>query len=120
MSLTEEKTIDAQIQLFFFDKLLPLARRIHSENRIYFPTGFDPIARSYYMSRKKTSMDKADFELTSCYSTDGLRQYLHEMWTDQGDSELAALACEMSHLADLLYQIEDETEEVSPFIYVMF
>ncbi len=65
-------------------------------------------------------MDPASFEVAGCNSFDSFEKALTDMWTSQGSPELAALAPTLSKLAKSIYLVEEQSEEVSPFIYVMF
>jgi hypothetical protein len=105
----------------FFKKMaLPLAEKLGGEGKEFFPEKFDSAATTYYVRRKKTTMDKYDFIVRGCESYAGLENALTDMWQSQGYPELVELAPGLSKLAEKLYAAEDESGEVSPFIYVMF
>jgi len=65
-------------------------------------------------------MEPEDFEISGCDSYISLEKALIELWNSQGYFEIFALAQTSSKLAKLLCLNEEEDEEVSPFIYVMY
>jgi len=104
----------------FHRELLPLAKKLRDDGKLFFQTCAVPGAGTYYRQREKTVFRKEDFELPGSESCIALEKALSEMWLAQGYLELAVLAPLFAQLAKSLHSIEAKDEEVSPFIYVMF
>ncbi len=81
---------------------------------------FDPDLPSYYVERENRTMTPEQFEVAGLESPQRLGPALGEFWKKRRMPELAALAAGLSQLAGDLREVEEETDEVSPFIYVMF
>ncbi|MFH0341202.1 MAG: hypothetical protein ACHBNF_03540 [Chromatiales bacterium] len=65
-------------------------------------------------------MSLCNFELGGLDSFERLGETLEVQWTHEGQSSLAATARGQGDLARCLYSVDDQSGEVSPFIYVMF
>jgi len=111
---------EGDVKKFFSKEALPLAKKMKAGGKAFFPTSFDAAAQTYYVKRQKTTMTKADFEVAGCDSFEAFEKALEEMWRSQGYPELAALAPGLAKLSKALYAAEEQSGEVSPFIYVMF
>jgi len=120
MSSTDPREADDAIRRFFDAELLPLAERRRREGRASFPTHPDPAAATYYQTRSKTSMAPRDFEVSGTESVAAFEKALADLWRPQGYADLVAVAPGMARLAAMLQQREEQSEEISPFIYVMF
>lgn len=99
---------------------MPLAEKLRSEGQAFFPVKGDPNATTYYIKRDKTTMAPEDFEVVGCDAVESFREALIDLWRSQGHPQLTGLAPGLSRLAESLHQVEEQNEEVSPFIYVMF
>lgn len=108
------------IRRFHSYELMPLAEQLCKQGCTLFPGGKSPDCRSFYVDRKKTSMEKADFEVFGPGSVEDFEQALVQLWTQQGLPQLARLAPSLAKIARAVYFTEDRDEEVSPFMYVMF
>ena len=120
MSSTKADGAIPEVKKFFFEELMPLAEKLRDEGKSFFAVRPDPAAKTYYIKRKKTAMDPASFEVAGCDSFDSFEKALADMWTSQGYPELAVLAPTLLKLTKSIYSVEEQSEEVSPFIYVMF
>lgn len=120
MNLIEPKSTSKVIKKFFFKNLLLVSNHLRETGKSYFPTKPDLRLETYFAKRKKTTMLPEDFKIPACDSVDNFREALFEFWKSQGNIELCDLTEKLSVLAKLLYTVEDQNEEVSPFIYVMF
>lgn len=120
MNLIRAKNTHKVIKKFFFKKLLPLSNMLKEKGESYFPTKPDSRLKTYFVKREKTIMLPEYFEIAACDSVDNFHDSLFEFWKSQGNSELCELSDELSKLAELMYMVEEQNEEVSPFIYVMF
>ena len=79
----------------------------------FFPLGPDPEAESWY----EGPPPEADFVRLA---TDDVEAALRERWEAQGLPELAALAGPLLALAASLEVHEEQTPDISPFVYVMY
>jgi hypothetical protein len=105
---------------FFMLKLAPLAEEYRRRGLPLIPLAAEPEAKTYFVDRERRSMRPDDFELAGTASIDEFRQALAAHWTAAGHPALAELAPDFASLAEALYQVVEQGEEVSPFIYVMF
>jgi hypothetical protein len=106
--------------VFFAQKLVPLAREYRLRNVELVALRPDPAADSYFAERERTSMSRGDFEFDGTESIEEFRSALARHWNSLGHPELAALAGDFAALAAALYKADQLSEELSPFIYVMF
>jgi len=120
MSSTDPTETETAVRTFFEQRLMPLALRMAAEGKPFFPMHPDPKLASYYKDRTQKGMKKEDFEVPACDGFEEFARGMAEMWRAQGHKELAELVPELAGLAKQLYSVEEQTEEVSPFIYVMF
>ena len=118
MSLTEDQDI---LAAEFFDELLtPLAARERDRAKSFFPLGADSQDESYYVEPPRRVMEAADFELRAAQSLSDFVKELAALWAAEGHEELAALAPRLLELAEEMREREEQAEDVSPFMYVMF
>ncbi len=120
MNWIKDKDTSKIVRKIFSKKILPLSKKLQKEGKTFFPLKPNPNARTYYIKREKTSMVPEDFEVSGCDSFNSLEKYLKDLWESDGYSEICSLAKTSSELSKLLYFIEEENEEISQFIYVMF
>lgn len=120
MNLIKNDKKSEAIEHFFSQKLLTLSKKLHEKHISFFPTTFDRNADTYYSIREKRKLDPASFEEPECISFEDFERKLIMLWESQGQNDLMPMAHYLANLAKLLYNIEDQNEEVSPFIYVMF
>jgi hypothetical protein len=100
----------------FFDKrLLPLAEKLRARGARFFPMGPDPQASTYYIAPRR---DRPEFcELEDAAACE---KALRDLWEGQKMPELAALAGPILELARQVEIREEESGEISPFVYVMY
>lgn len=85
----------------------------------YFRLRPEASSESYFIERESRRMEKGDFVLPACSSEGDAAQAIESQWA--ADASLKALAGEMGRLAEgLRKEGQQQTDEVSPFIYVMF
>jgi hypothetical protein len=118
-SIEDVEPTDDVASAFFSGKLVPLARENRRSTR-QVELRPDPAAETYFRDRAKTSMSLADFELVGTESIEAFRGALARHWASVGHPELAALAEDFAALAAALYKADQQSDELSPFIYVMF
>lgn len=111
----------SKVDEFFFQVLVPLAKKLHSKNdSVFFNKKPDFTRDTYFIRREKVTMVPGDFEESGCNSPEDLKKALIRLWIAEGHSELAIMADAIVKLAESTHLIEEQSSEVSPFIYVMF
>lgn len=106
-------TDDDRLGRFFDRRLEPAARKLRERGFEFFPMGPDATDGSYYVSR----IPGPDF---STLDDDEWVSRLRELWSGQGIDELVELVDEMATLAAELEVAEEQTADISPFVYVMY
>lgn len=119
MAMINNRNIEI-VRGFFFDELILLADQLKRKRRSFFSDRPNPGAKTYYVKRRKTSMLREDFETPCSHLPQDFDSQLAELWKSQGFAELTILVKSLSKLVSLLYQIEEQGEEISPFIYIMY
>lgn len=96
---------------FFRECFLPAAARLRAREARLLPDGPDRTASTYYVARPPREEYVFDLSIP-------LEEVFRSQWKDY--PELAALAEDLARLARDLRQPNEESGEVSPFIYAMF
>jgi hypothetical protein len=117
---TMPQSVDRRLEKFFRSELLRISQQYQREGRPLLAGNPDPKLPTYWRRRDKMKMSKADFESGSCRSPDELANALAEMWRQQGLTELSEIAPQLAKLAGRLKRSQHESDEVSPFVYVMY
>jgi hypothetical protein len=122
MNSTKDREQDGRLRAaaFFNDVLVPLARRERAAGREFFALRPDAAAESYYVEPTRRTMTPDDFELRAAESVADFIRELAALWVAEGRGELVAMAARLGELASVLGAEEQQEEDVSPFIYVMF
>ena len=113
MNSTESSTA-ANVRDLFETEVVPRAAAAK-----LFPTAADPAAATYYVRRTATTMTPSSFEILSGASRQAIEDGLTALWTEQRP-DWVPLAPRVAALAAELHQVQEQEEELSPFIYVMF
>ena len=118
MSSTDNQS---RIDRLFDEVVLPLHEKIQREGVELFPAGPDLSRESYFQARTKRRMSREDFEAASYDGAAGLAGALRSVWQNGNLAELTGSAEKQAAVAVALQaEAEAQTDEVSPFIYVMF
>lgn len=120
MSSTNPENTEVAIKQFCEKEFRPVAEKLTAEGHRFFEHGGNEDADSYYIRRSRKSMRKEDFETPSFKNAAEFAAELSAMWKSQGLDDLASLTPSMARLAEQLQQVEEQSDEVSPFVYVMF
>jgi hypothetical protein len=120
MNLIKPKNISKHVRKVFMKEVVPVSNLSKKREQVFFPLRPDNQLSTYYREREQTAMTLGDFEVPGCESSEKLEKALAELWGSQGYAELVPLAQTTARLAEMLRESEDESQEVSPFIYVMF
>jgi hypothetical protein len=110
---------EREIDRFFDQELLPLASRLKGMRVALLEASLESGASTYFVRRPKVAMAKADFEWGGCASGQTVTADLRRLWTG-GDASLATLAPGVARLAGMLRESEQESSDVSNFVYVMY
>jgi len=110
MSSTDE----TKLRRFFQRELTPAAEALRKRSVELIPLGPDPERESWW-----EPAPDGEPEFIEVGPEEFARQ-LEERWTAQGLPELAALAAPLMALADQLEIHQEQSEEISPFVYVMY
>lgn len=110
MSSTDEK----RIRRFYRQHLVPAAEQLRARGVSFFPLGPEPGQGTWYASAPTDEPEFTEVEADQC------ERELRESWEAQGLPELAALAVRLMELAGELEMDEEQSAEVSPFVYVMY
>jgi hypothetical protein len=126
MSLTEARDEerdadrDRSAIAFFREVLVPAALRERASGREFFALRPDASSESYYVEPTKREMKPEDFELRASESIEAFVRELAALWSSEGREDLAAMAPRLASLASELREDEEQSDDVSPFMYVMF
>jgi hypothetical protein len=120
--LVEEKNAgrDRSAAAFFNEVLIPVALRERAQGRTFFALRPDEEAESYYVEPTKRAMEPEDFELRAADSVEDFISELAALWVSEGREELASMAPRLATLASEVREDEEQPDDVSPFMYVMF
>lgn len=124
MSSTDDRSEDCsearpedRLRRFFEQKLLPRAEALRARGVSFFPLGPEGEAESDtggWWQPAPTWPDLATAEPAE------LASRLAELWAEQGLPELEDLAEELADLARELEQGEEQSADLSPYVYVMY
>ena len=121
LTKTKQKTnIHPKIQHFFEQELMPLTAKIKQQQEIIPWVHLDADAITYYKTRPNTTMSKEDFEIGGHSTLESFAADLTSFWDDNKDYNFCELVPQLVELASELRVDEDQNEEISPYIYVMF
>lgn len=116
----QDEVKDQRAAAFFTEVLVPAALRERESGREFFALRPEAEAESYYVEPTKGSMRPEDFELRAGESAEDFVRELAALWTSEGREELAAMAPRLAALAAEVGEDEEQPDDVSPFMYVMF
>lgn len=110
MSSTDEKGV----RRFYREHLLPAAERLRTRGVSFFPLAPDDAEETWYQPPPADVPEFVEVEPEQCEAR------LRQAWQAQGLPELAALAGPLMALARDLEMDEEQSADVSPFVYVMY
>ncbi len=105
---------------FFNEVLVPVALGGRESGREFFALRPDAETESYYVEPTKRAMKPEDFELRAADSVEDFISELAALWVSEGRDELASMAPRLLALASEVREDEEQADDVSPFMYVMF
>ncbi len=111
---------DRSAVAFFREVLVPVALGERAMGREFFALRGDDAVESYYVEPTNRVMESEDFELRASESIEEFVRELAALWSSEGCEELAAMAPRLAALASEVREAEEQTDDVSPFMYVMF
>ena len=110
MSSTDE----TKIRDFYREHLVPAADRLRERGVSFFALGPDPDEVTWYVPGPADEPEFTEVEDDTC------EEQLREAWRAEGLAELEALARPLMQLARELELDEEQSAELSPFVYVMY
>ena len=105
---------------FFREVLVPVALRERESGREFFALRPDAGAESYFVEPTKSVMRPEDFELRAGESVEEFVRELAALWVSEGREDLAEMAPRLAALAAEARDDDEQPDDVSPFMYVMF
>ncbi len=114
MNSTDDRDTEALLRRLFSERLVPLAEKLRARRACFFEIRPDPTVDSYYIRRSASTAPFFELEPERC------AQMLRDLWASEGSLELVEFAEELLSVGAQLRQQVRESDEVSPFIYVMF
>jgi hypothetical protein len=118
--LVKDKVKDESAAAFFREVLVPVALGERGAGREFFALRPEGEAESYYVEPTRREMRPEDFELRAADSVEDFVRELAALWSSEGREELAAMAPRLAALAAEVREDEEQSGDVSPFVYVMF
>lgn len=112
--------VDREIYRFFGEEVLPLGVQMKSGNVELLATRLTQGDASYFVRRSNTAMTKSDFEAGGCASVETVEADLARAWNRADSASLLALAPGIAGLARTLRQVDQQSGEVSEFVYAMY
>ena len=119
-NIKQKTNIHPKIQKFFEQELMLFAKELKQQQDVIPWVSLDFKAKTYYKSRKKTSMSKQDFEIGGHSTLETFAADLEVFWENNDDSKFCKMIPSLTELANELYFVEEESDKLSPNIYVMF
>ena len=118
--IKQKTKIHPKILKFFYNELMPLSAELKKKGDIIPWVSLDVDAITYYKTPQNKSMNKQDFEIGGHSTLETFSTDMSRFWENKDDSKLCKMIPSLTKLANELYLIEDESSELSPYIYVMF
>jgi hypothetical protein len=118
--LVKDKGKDESAAAFFREVLVPVALGEREAGREFFALRPEEEAESYYAEPTRREMRPEDFELRAADSVEDFVRELAALWSSEGREELAAMAPRLAALGREVREDEEQSGDVSPFMYVMF
>ena len=105
---------DRRLERFFRRLLVPAATALRERGVRFFPSGPEAEQESWY---SEVPADEPEF---GEIDAEQIGEILSAHWQEQGLPELAELGVPLQRLARQLKGSEEESADVSPFVYVMY
>ena len=109
----------AALERFFERELMPLAKDLKAKGAVLLDGSLQPQASSYYLNRAPQPGAQV-LEWGGADSVEDLERELVRLWRDPASPPLASLAPSIAKLAELLRRDEEQSAQVSEFVYVMY
>jgi hypothetical protein len=119
MAMTDASQQQA-IARFFEAELLPLADKLKAQGVSLLDAGPQLGAKSYYITRPQRRMTPADFEQGGLTSAAQAPAEMQAVWSAAAGHPLAPLAQGVAKLAGQLKCSQEQSSDVSTFIYAMY
>ena len=122
MNSTDKKgnKVNAQIENFYKNQLVPLAKKLEKDESAKSWVCIDREAQTYFKKKLKRTSCKADFEHGGHSVLSKFKEDATEFWGARDEDDISDLIPALNELANDLYDVESQSEELSSYIYVMF
>ncbi len=114
MSSIDRCLPEKRLRQFYKERLTVAAEKLRERKVRLMPLGPEPNSGTWYVALSPDEPEFIEFEGEQWGST------LRALWEAQGLPELTELAEPLAELAREMELGEDESSDVSPFIYVMY
>ena len=104
---------------FFDEYLMPIIQQAEQRHALLLQRT-DPDCPSYYQRRSHRSMDRAEFEMPACSDGGPLLDAFGLIWRTLERTPFLGLAAPMVNLAESLYCLQEQDEEILPFVYTIW
>ena len=112
--------VDTEIDRFFSAEILPLSAQSRQGKEALLATDMLDSTSSYFVRRTHPQMSKTDFESGGCASPESAEADLVRACERSGATYMVALAPGIAALARSLREVQQESSEVSEFVYAMY
>lgn len=103
-----------QLRRFYRERMLPVAIKLSERNLNLLVLAPETDSDTWYVSTATNEPEFIEFD------EEHFGSQMRDLWEAQGYPEISELAEPLAELAREMELGEDESSEVSPFIYVMF
>lgn len=114
------KANDAQLRRLFRRDLTRITAHCRQEGFEVMAPGPDEDLESYYTPAPTRRMSKADFETGGAECVEHLEEALLRLWPESDRPQLAALASKIARVARSVRATDEQSSELSQFVYVMY
>ena len=117
---TMNRGVEKQLRKLFKRDLMQIADFCQREGVQVLDPNPDPGMESYYITPAVEKMGKADFETGGATDVDHLEAALRDLWSEERCLVFAVLAERVAKLARSVRATEEQSSELSQFVYVMY
>ena len=115
------KQAERQLRKLFRTELTAIMEAGRARGVSFLAGNPDPTLETYYTEPRTRKMTKADFESGGCDGAEKLEAALGKVWADETmQSEFSAMAAKLAKISESLRATEEQSSDVSQFVYVMY
>ena len=120
MNSTDPESVDSTLRAFVVMHMEQLAESRRARGCQELALQPEREEASYFVRRPGSTEVSVSFIVESHGSAEEFGVAMQDLWLRRGDPDLARLACALGELALRLRSVDDPSEDLSPYIYVMF